>query len=415
MGFDQSAMNQSIKLIQAENDKALHPSASLLNKKPIMITKFYNPDIYGSEIDGGFANVQTWIGVDSPIKFKLIENVVGYGFTEDQKTKSKDEHQGLIMTKTGVTYILADTFEPYENGFFKTMVDGEMFIHLITAVEECADMNKPSYKISHEPYVPKSDPKYSAIDNQISENLIYMDENRGTGNKIVISKDKYNDVVDRINLINKLQSVYLTTFYKAKYGCFVAEEGNSLIYSPFLTEFIIKHDLLFNPRNDMNIYVAHEIIPDVDFKNTYLETIYYDLENGYQILKGFTFSKSAYDNSSNFSFFNRYAFEKKPIVILDYDENILNNKGNYNPTQLSNFIFELPLDPNDTYFKILKSDKIDMSMMTMFTNFKLRTTDIKAFLMLPLIIYKLKFENVADTSNSYDTAIENLFSGGGYT
>lgn len=415
MGFkDDTIVKQNLEMIQAENDKVLHPSASLLNKRPIQITAFYNVDPYKSEVDGGFANVQSWIGLDSPIKYQKINNLIGYGFTEDQKTKSKNEHEGFIYEKVGVTYLLADTFEPFEKSFFKTIVDGEMFLHLVTSVEEVADTLKPSYKLTHQPYIPKSDPKYDLIEKQVVDNMMYMDENRGTGHKVIINMDTYNKLIENINMIRLLQSMYIKTFFNVKYNAFVAEDGDTLLYSSFLTEFIIKHRLLYNEKNDMNIYVSHEVVLDKGFQNDYLDTIYYDVENKLSVLKDVVFSKSSYDNSSKFSFFNKFEFEKKPISVLDYDLDIIDNIGNYNVDQLKNFIHRIINDPNDKYFKIIRAQGVDLTMFEEFKKFKLKTTDISAFILMPILIYKLKFDTGEATKDAYDSTIENMFGGGGY-
>ena len=102
------------KQINASRERVLHPDMALSDKKPVVLTKYYNIDLNASTGYKGTQDVKGYIGPDSPVRYRKIYDMISYGFSDVKKVKNKDATKGFVYEKHGVTYILADIFEPYE-------------------------------------------------------------------------------------------------------------------------------------------------------------------------------------------------------------------------------------------------------------------------------------------------------------
>ena len=343
------------KQINASRERVLHPDMALSDKKPVVLTKYYNIDLNASTGYKGTQDVKGYIGPDSPVRYRKIYDMISYGFSDVKKVKNKDATKGFVYEKHGVTYILADIFEPYEGDFFVTLIDHTQQIYVVTSVDEDIDDDKPVYRLEFDAYVPDDDPKYDLIDKQVVSEWVYLNEYPGSFRKKIVEITLYNKIMELSAIATKLQQYYSKCFYNANYNTFVCynKVTKSYLYSPILIEYLKNTNVLFNDKLALNLQLEHEtLIERPEFDMVYKTSLYNKIVEGLSFNSDdLIFSKDKYKNEDAFSFFNRY---DTPIYIANLDDTLQDKIATYGIDKLVDVIIDIrPGTTKDIFDKIM--------------------------------------------------------------
>ena len=395
MGFS-NIRNRYDKLISAENSKYEHPAMSLTDKKPIVVT-FYNPNQLMSTANAGTQDVMSLVGPDSPVRYEKINSLITYGFKESVKQKSKDDKKGFTMDNVNVTHLPAGLFEPYEDALLKCNVDNEENIYRVTSVQQMMDVDKPMYRLEMDRFINKADPKYDYLEKQVVRNMKYIHEHFSTNNNPILDMDKYNDIVDILNVVDRLQVVYIRTFYNKNLNTFICDTGDYNYYSAFLTEFIMNSNCLYYRKMRTQMYLTHETLIDNKFLLEFKKSIYGKvLHNKFALVKEedifFTSGNWSSNDLNIFSFIFKTRLENVKVIRKDPD--IISDYNTFPIEQMTPYVVDLRkknvTDPDRMIDKVLNNLTTIENIKADLEEYDFECDDLEAFTILPIALYLLR-------------------------
>lgn len=325
------------------------PTSRFLDKTPTFVT-YYHINHNETTVDGGYKDVEEFIGKDSPIKFQKIKNFPIYGI-EQIVLSLQDSEQGLDSSFEDDAFILPNTLKPLQNDFFVIPYLKDSFVFRVTEIQY--DNIRPDnfYKIQYRlEYL--CDDKVEGLENQVHESFECILGNIGTELNCFIDSETY-DISSKVSaLLYDMVNTYKSIFYNERYNCFLGylPTGKKL-YDPLQTVFFNKHNLL-NNKNDLKTIVLTEGFADRFRKLKYEKSIYRMFERrDINVVKEVRYNTFPGMYKKDSVFF-RWSDQSIEVVDLPTAPNI---KGEYSllPSEIANiFVCNGPTDSK--YIELMK-------------------------------------------------------------
>lgn len=240
--------------------------------KSFIPVKYWHIKSKDTTVDKGWGDVAEILGKNSPVKFQLIENLPLYGM-EQVLLQLQTTDQGLDTSFESEAVIMEGTIKPVANDYFMINHLKDSYIFRVTGVDYDMVASAQSYKISYVlEYIDNE--KVDELKTQTQSEFTCIMENIGTDERCIIEKSD-NEKLEKINsMYNEIVQTYLTFYYNERYNCLLGDFSNGeRIYDPFMTEFIIKHQL-FSMKNQIDGIVLTEQFSDPRRNVKYQKSIY---------------------------------------------------------------------------------------------------------------------------------------------
>lgn len=234
-------MGKLIKNIVTEHikkyDDALSSYSEFFTGVP-SYTTYYHKDILNSDQDATLESVVEFIGSESPIKYKKIENFVLYNMEEIKL--SLDEGDFGISAGGGSTAVVPpNSIKPLPNDYFFIDYNSKEFRFRVINVDASKMNGVTFYQIEFELVSSDID-----IDQHVSEELIQQTKNDGISNNTIVSKTEFSDLSLYKKISKQLIKTYVDLFFNNHFKLPLLDNENTLFYDNFLAWFIYENKLL---------------------------------------------------------------------------------------------------------------------------------------------------------------------------
>lgn len=270
-----------------------------LESAPIFIT-YYKQNTEESTLDYGIASTQTFIGADSSIRYNRIKSVPLYGLNLTQIDISEDE-TGTTASFQSEGIMLPGTFQPIPNDYFMIDYMGKDIVFKVTNVVAGTIKSNDYIKIEFKFNQILEDHEQERLDKQITSDNTVIYDNIGTENKAIVTDDQFKRANMLKELYEKLAEDYIEYFFVSEVNSFICEypidgmEKKELAYNPYLTHFMIEHDLFMGENTPRTLALDMEVSVTREFKKNYKNSIFQTIESRF---------KYDINNVLNHQFFN---------------------------------------------------------------------------------------------------------------
>lgn len=256
-----------------------------LDKSINFITYFHiNKNISTTEI--GNYNIDSYIGVDSPVRYNQINNFPIYSMAPfDARNDYDDDNVGFNGDSfSGELIVLPNTIEPSEGDCFIIDVFSEQRFFTVTEVTEVLLKAKTHYAITYTSAIPDYLPQ---LKNQTIEVYNAIFDNIGTHDKVIISNNEYTLRQSYLDIYNKIMEYYINAFFNHKIALFKTNVAMNKDYED-IVNYVDKFLIMFMEKNRIitldsltknSLMLDYNALYDEDDYLQYINTIYWAIEN----------------------------------------------------------------------------------------------------------------------------------------
>lgn len=371
-------------------EKLNSPTVRLIDSTPTFVT-YYHINYDETTADDGFKDVAFLLGRRSPIKFNKIENFPLYGLEQVLLT-IQDTDSGLDTNFESEATIPPNTIKPLQNDMFVIPYLKGAYIFMITEIMYDNIRHDNFYRIVYRlEYIDEE--KYTQLNSQVYQTFTCILENIGTELKCIIDNDTNLKIKKIQEMYDDMASTYKSIFYSDRHNCFLGEYlVNLLLYDPYQTAFINKHNL-FNRKNDMETLYLTTQFDDMRGRIKYEKSIYRFIERQDVNLVnrfGFDIYLGANNNETTFS-----RWKDEQIYIMDIPP-VLSNNPIYILSE--NFVQEvktnLPCESKhgELLKRFIRKEDLSIHDIPMELHRELLELDanLEVFFFTPIILYIIK-------------------------
>lgn len=241
------------------------------NAVPESIVTYYNLDKENSTLDEAANNIEVYIDrVDSPIKYRKIENFIIYGLEKVILNLDVGEFGLENSDISGEGMIITGTIIPYSGDLFTiNHTNTELLFKVITSQPDTLPNGANCYKIEYKLF--KLDKVH--LEDNLTGEYTFLHNNVGTELNPVIEKDKYKELYELDRVSNILVEYYKDMFYDDRVNSFIFKNNKLRFYDSILTQFLIDTDIL-NNTSDKYLYLSQQIKTERDFNIKYNRSFY---------------------------------------------------------------------------------------------------------------------------------------------
>lgn len=286
-------------------DKYLHSRINKYTGAGRTLSTYWNINDNQTTTSFGLGTTYQILGVDSPLRYDRIENMVILGFSPlNPESTQAAGTQVRNYALNGEAYIIPGTIMPKENDFF--MVNHLHMDHLfrVTQVTQDGLNTDGSYKINYELF--SSNPREIEFLNKQTVGQYTMDLQTIGGEDLtpVIGKEDYELRSRLIKMVNDMTENYKARFYDNTHNCFILELNGMKLFDLCGNTFMAKHGTMINDSMNGNVVLNPNKIRDQRLDYLYQKSPYKWIEREapvrylesfkYHTIKGWTYVDSTF-------------------------------------------------------------------------------------------------------------------------
>lgn len=270
-------------------DNSMQELANVLNSKftsylqgngtPVLVT-YYNLDTNNSTVELGSETYDKRLGDNSPLRFNKILDFPVYGLKDLIPTKEQLDGGLVDIDIEGDVVILPNSIKPNPlDHFVYHFLDGRSVTFRVTDIEYSSIKSNSYYKLTTSLADVNDDHTEDNLEDQTIKTYKTCLNILGTNERCIV-EDTVFDTIESIDKIRKVMiQMYLDTFYERKYNAllFRGHSGGYPLFDPYLTNFIIKNNVL-----DKSSYGQYIVLVGYDMRQEvnrdYNKSIYRNLE-----------------------------------------------------------------------------------------------------------------------------------------
>lgn len=202
---------------------------------------YFNQNKEASTLDQSTKLYYADMGLESPIKYNIIEDMLIYGIEQIAISMENDEFGPQASEISGDAIVLPNTIIPYIGDYFKISYTEENTLFRVIDVtpdtlENGANIYKIQYKLesSH----------MEDIMEDIADRYNMIVNNVGTGFNTIIRHESYNMIKVLDQVLFNLRTYYKSIFYKERVQTFIFLYNNNRFYDPYMIEFLRENKIL---------------------------------------------------------------------------------------------------------------------------------------------------------------------------
>lgn len=362
----------------------------LFTDKKASIVDYYNTNVEKTTLDESIKIPYSPLGKNSPKRFNLIKDAYLFGIERIMINLENGEYGLESNPIEGDAVVLPNTFIPYPDDYFSiTYLNKKLLFRILEVSFDTLENGSNLYKINYRLDQTEEDVIYK----QIIEEYRMIVNNVGTKYNTVIKSTNY-ELIEHLEIIlSSLKKYYKNLFFDKKVQTFIFSMNNSLLYDPFLIEFIIRNNIL---AGDEYLYISHQTFVPVTFAIDYDKTFFKSIELGDKnkiTSRLSSISEMITDSNSLLSTRIEYYYK---IIYTDTPE--------YLNTKIDNFDLDMiEKIKNNEYYELNDKKRMYNIIISYFNNGKIDkeiieilesidyNSNITIFYSIPIIIYIIEY------------------------
>ena len=328
-------------------DKFLHSRLTKYTGTGRTLVTYFNIDEANTTTGVGFEAAYQILGVDSPLRYRQIENMILIGFSPlNPENTNVGQTSVRDYALNGEAFILPNTILPRENDFF--IVKHLEMTHLIRVTEVIQDgLNTDgSYRITYSLFSTNPTDRAQLEKQVVGKYYLDMQTIGGEDLTPVVGEEDYELRNRLIRMIDDMVENYTANFYDATHNCFLLHLNGYTLFDPCGNMFMSQHGLIIRDNSHGNIVLIKNKLRDRELEFHYQRSPYKWIERDAPLSYLTTFKYRLVDSSMypESSFF-MYGDDVKVMIPGDA---WCANAGDdlYFPMEVVN-IFESKLDPRE--------------------------------------------------------------------
>jgi hypothetical protein len=282
MGYLENA-NSLVNNTMSELDKILQSGSSISITglgEPILVT-WFNVNDKKSTVMSGIETVDSLLGPDSPFRYNKVERLPIFGVTKDiQNVEMRLDDNGIMDMEVELEPIIPPGTvipSPYDYMLYK-YASGRSVLFRVNNVQIATMRSNGYYKVPMHLVDTDSEDYENKLLNQTVQDMKVILDNVGSNEKCIVQSQVFEDLIEIKDVIGQAISDYIDTFFSRKYNSFIFRGytgGKYIVYDPYLTKFILNHDILDYYNEILQPVVIEQ---DDSFRGEYNKTIFRAVE-----------------------------------------------------------------------------------------------------------------------------------------
>lgn len=246
------------------------------NDKSGTAVVYYNQNKEATTLDQSTKLYYADLGIDSPIKYNIIEDMMIYGIDQIALTMDNGDFGPEASEITGEAIILPNTIIPYVGDYFNIIYTEEnLLFRVIDVTPDTLENGANIYKIQYKLETARIEDLIEEENVEDKYNMVV--NNLGTGFNPIIRHESYNMIKAIDQVLYNLRTYYKSVFYKPRVQTFVFLYNEKRFYDPYMIEFLRENKILNG--DDGYIYLYQQVALSSLFPIKYNKTFFKCLEN----------------------------------------------------------------------------------------------------------------------------------------
>ena len=271
--------------------------SKFLDKAPIYVT-YYHINEAMSRADVGTGNIESELGIRSPIRFNKIKNFPIYNLPELKPDIEYDENGYDIELDCNDLVILPNTIKPRPGDYFIVSLPGmKEYLFRVTNFRYNTIQSNDYYMIDTDVKDIGTDLETKRMTGQIIETYLTVFENIGTQDRCFVKTTDIDYLNGLADLYYKLRDFYKNAFYVRDLNCFTyqtgrwSETGRPIYrYDMFLESFINRSNIFHDENSEESLVLTPADVVSGDFHFTFDMTLYNAiLEKSLELLRPYCY------------------------------------------------------------------------------------------------------------------------------
>ena len=244
------------------------------NDKSATAVTYFNQNKEVSTLDQSTKLYYADMGLESPIKYNIIEDMLVYGLEPITITMENEEFGPQASEISGDAIILPNTIIPYVGDYFKIIYTEETAMFRVIDVtpdtlENGANIYKIQYKLESS--------RLDDIMEDVADTYNMVVNNIGTGFNTIIRHESYNMIKTLDQVLFNLRTYYKSVFYKERVQTFIFLYNGQRFYDPYMIEFLRENKIL--DGDESYIYLTQQMKLTPMFPMNYSKSFFKCLES----------------------------------------------------------------------------------------------------------------------------------------
>ena len=245
------------------------------NDKTGTAVVYFNQNKEATTLDQAAKLYYADVGIDSPIKYNMIEDFMLYGIEQIAISMENGDYGPEASEISGDAIVLPNTIIPYVGDYFNIIYTEEkLLFRVIDVTPDTLENGSNIYKIQ---YKLESTNYESVIEENIEDKYNMVVNNLGTGFNSIIRHESYNMIKALDKVLFDLRTYYKSVFYKSRVQTFILSYNNQNFYDPFMIEFLKENKII--DGDESYIYLTQQIKLSSLFPMQYAKSFFKCLED----------------------------------------------------------------------------------------------------------------------------------------
>ena len=245
------------------------------NDKTGTAVVYFNQNKEATTLDQAAKLYYADVGLDSPIKYNMIEDFMLYGIEQIAISMENGDYGPEASEINGDAIVLPNTIIPYVGDYFNIIYTEEkLLFRVIDVTPDTLENGSNIYKIQ---YKLESTNFESVIEENIEDKYNMVVNNLGTGFNSIIRHESYNMIKALDNVLYDLRTYYKSVFYNSRVQTFTFTHNNQNFYDPFMIEFLKENKLIHG--DESYIYLTQQMKLSSLFPMQYSKSFFKCLED----------------------------------------------------------------------------------------------------------------------------------------
>lgn len=288
-------------------DKYLHARVNKYTGAGRTYVIYWSIDDAHTTTSMGMGTAYQILGVDSPLRYDEIDNMVLLGFSplnpeEKQASTTTVRNYGL----SGEAFIIPGTVMPKENDFFIVKHINMTHLFRVTQVTQDGLNTDGSYRINYELFSTNPIEIESLRKQTVGHYVMDLQTIGGEDLTPIIGKEDHELRSRLIRMVDDMVENYISRYYDHIHNCFILHLNGRSLFDVCGNTFMAKHGIMINDNTNGNIVLNPNKIRDDRLDFLYQKSPYKWIERDapqryldsfkYHIVKGYNYPSSSFAN-----------------------------------------------------------------------------------------------------------------------
>ena len=272
--FTNTSYNDTVHSLLGAMNSALNNNYYKYSDKPPTPVEYFHINKQASSLDEASRLAYNNVGVDSPLRFNLIHNMMLYGIEQIQLQYSSEEFGIESAAIEGDAYVLPNTITPYPDDQFCITYLKKQIVFKVTHVDpDTLEDGSNVFKISYR----SSTSSVLSLQRQVVDEYELIMNNVGTEMNPILKSSAVDFIKKVEQHLISLKQFYKRLFYNKRVQTFIFQYRNDNFYDPYMIEFLRKNKIL--EGDGEYIYIQNQLTLEHLFPAYYNKTMFACLEN----------------------------------------------------------------------------------------------------------------------------------------